>query len=73
MMNMRPLGAPVTDFSNDVNPVNIQRSGNTDIGIKDESLLNLSARVQNLMNASLATEEVDNEGAAEPPQSSEEE
>ena len=73
MMNMNPSGTAVTDFSNDKNPVNIQRSGNSDIGIKDESLLNLSARVQNLMNASLATEEVDNEGAAETPQSSEEE
>ena len=67
------MGAPVTSFSNDVNLVNIQQSGNSDIGIKDESLLNLSARVRNLMNASLATEEVDNEGDAETPQSSEEE
>tara|TARA_B100000085_G_scaffold260558_1_gene264179 strand:- start:216 stop:437 length:222 start_codon:yes stop_codon:yes gene_type:complete len=73
MMNMRPSGTPVTDLSNDVNSVNIQQSGNSDIGIKDESLLNLSARVQNLMNASLATEEVDENGAAETPQSSEEE
>ena len=73
MMNMIPMGAPVTSFSNDVNLVNIQQSGNSDIGIKDESLLNLSARVRNLMNASLATEEVDNEGDAETPQSSEEE
>ncbi len=72
-MNMRPSGTPVTDLSNDVNSVNIQQSGNSDIGIKDESLLNLSARVQNLMNASLATEEVDENGAAETPQSSEEE
>ena len=73
MMNMRPSGTPVTDLSNDVNSVNIQQSGNSDIGIRDESLLNLSARVQNLMNASLATEEVDENGAAETPQSSEEE
>ena len=72
-MNIRPSGTPVTDLSNDVNSVNIQQSGNSDIGIKDESLLNLSARVQNLMNASLATEEVDENGAAETPQSSEEE
>ena len=73
MMNMKPLGAPVTGFSNGINQVNIQRSGDSDIGIKDESLLNLSARVQNLMNASLATEEVDGDGAEETPESSEEE
>ena len=64
-MKMRPTGAPVTGYTNDVNRVNIQRSGDPDNGIKDESLLNLSARVQNLMNASLTTEEVEDDGAAE--------
>ena len=73
MMNMKPFGAPVTDFSNDVNQVNSPQGVDSDIGIKDESLLNLSARVQKLMNASLTTEEVDEDGAAETPQSSEEE
>ena len=72
-MDMSPTGTPVTEFSNDVNQVNIQQGGDSDIGIKDESLLNLSARVQKLMNASLTTEEVDEDGAAETPQGSEEE
>ena len=73
MMNMNPSGTAVTDFSNDKNPVNIQRSGNSDIGIKDESLLNLSARVQNLMNASLTTDKGDDDGAAETTPNPEEE
>ena len=72
-MNMSPSEVTVTGFSNDVNQVNIQRSGNSNIGIKNESLLNLSARVQNLMNASLETVEVAEEDVAETPQSSEEE
>ena len=35
------------------------RSGHTGTNIKNKSLLNLSARVQNLMNASLDSEESD--------------
>ena len=73
MIQMSTLQTPLPNYSNDIDKVNLESSKYSDNGIKDESLHNLSARVQKLMNSSPATEDVVENGTSEAPQNPEEE
>ena len=73
MIQMNTLQSPLPNYSNDIDKVNLVRCNTSDNGIKDESLHNLSARVQKLMNSTRVTEDNVEEGATEVPQNPEEE
>lgn len=61
------------DYTKDVDQGIVTQSGNGRAVINNESLLNLSARVRNLMNANLEPEEDNDNAPTEEPQNAEEE
>jgi len=73
MITMSTVVTTTPDYTRDVNQEILTQCEDGRAVINNESLLNLTTRVRNLMNASLDTEEVNNNPPTEEPQNAEEE